>query len=952
MAATLRTVQSWATAWEAGYLPWLRAACQNALASTRPTLLIAPTQADLRHARFLAMDAGLDPFAIHFETPSRLRERLIEASGQVFTHPLREHLMLLLAVAAEKIGGPAAEAVVSSPEGLLAAIDLLGAAGWEFSEAGPVTMRPIVAEFQRLLDACGFTLPHRADFALKAASPGRPPLFANLCMVGFEAAHWNQWPLLSAATHAAQEAQIHLRLPGERAADLDRLWIGTWEQDFGAASPVEEEDPRPSKPATEFLIATDVVEESAAIVQQALEFLSRPGCDRLAILFPQRSALSRRVAAELARRDVAHYDGVGHPLPGPLESPDWPVWLDLQESPRLPALVAFLRRFPRAESFFGDTPIPEVIDKLQRAFKELLLDDLDVLAAWVTPLTEGLKKIPRLPAEATLSEFIAHAAKAFTELGWPERAGELERKTIAWPAVVDATISRHTFTRWLRQLMESRRDGRSSAGNHPYSRIHLLLAHDAGAQAWSHVIFAGANEGAWPRAFDQIGWIGEPEITALNQKVRVLNQRVIQQGSQGEGHEVIAPGHTFCLAAGHHRALAERDFYFAVECSTALAFTASLTDESAPERTANPSEFLTLSYHEAHGQALSRESMQALSQRTARWLASSGLWTRPAPTPIPAVRQAYDSRRQPGTEFGEYQFALRQPLPRMPQFSATEWESALSNPGIVWLGRFLGVHRREDDSVETPWGATIGDWVHRWLAAMSGTSDRGQFVPTPAPVDLLARVMASAQSFRTRVEAITTPPEWWVATWELARRFALDLARSVAAVKGHGKLATEWSIPNDVDIPVGTSGTLKIRGRIDLLLAASPTELWLVDYKTGATKALAANKVATGDGLQLALYALVLGRNGAEQVGLSRLTRELALDSPQLTLAEVGLDALPDLWRGLARMNTTGIFGSLGELRDEFSFAAEHPLATLRIDPDLLAEKWLLTHPSFALSLE
>jgi hypothetical protein len=44
-------------------------------------------------------------------------------------------------------------------------------------------------------------------------------------------------------------------------------------------------------------------------------------------------------------------------------------------------------------------------------------------------------------------------------------------------------------------------------------------------------------------------------------------------------------------------------------------------------------------------------------------------------------------------------------------------------------------------------------------------------------------------------------------------------------------------------------------------------------------------------------------------------------------------------------MQDTAIFGALGKLRDDYSFSPDLPLATLRIDPDVLAEKWALTHP-------
>jgi hypothetical protein len=47
-------------------------------------------------------------------------------------------------------------------------------------------------------------------------------------------------------------------------------------------------------------------------------------------------------------------------------------------------------------------------------------------------------------------------------------------------------------------------------------------------------------------------------------------------------------------------------------------------------------------------------------------------------------------------------------------------------------------------------------------------------------------------------------------------------------------------------------------------------------------------------------------------------------------------------------MEKTGIFGMLGEIRSEFTFTGDYPLATLPIDQFLLRDKWEHTHPAFA----
>jgi hypothetical protein len=68
------------------------------------------------------------------------------------------------------------------------------------------------------------------------------------------------------------------------------------------------------------------------------------------------------------------------------------------------------------------------------------------------------------------------------------------------------------------------------------------------------------------------------------------------------------------------------------------------------------------------------------------------------------------------------------------------------------------------------------------------------------------------------------------------------------------------------------------------------------------------------------------------------------LDRPQIGIKEIA--AQGDIWRELARMAATGVFGMRGAIRADFAFQNPYPLATLAIDPDLLEEKWSLTHPA------
>ncbi len=184
-------------------------------------------------------------------------------------------------------------------------------------------------------------------------------------------------------------------------------------------------------------------------------------------------------------------------------------------------------------------------------------------------------------------------------------------------------------------------------------------------------------------------------------------------------------------------------------------------------------------------------------------------------------------------------------------------------------------------------------------------------------------------------------------------------------------MAVEWSLGEPCLIPLSDQETLRVRGRIDLILARGKSDqsqigyddLWVVDYKTGRQRGFSLKELRKKDrperkfrkqliegrGVQLALYALAVHALGAEHVQLTLLSPAEQLE-PQFHLADVL--AQKDFWGELRRMQETGVFGMLGSVHTDFGFVKNYPLATLPIDEDLLEAKWALTHPAFVLEEE
>jgi hypothetical protein len=232
-----------------------------------------------------------------------------------------------------------------------------------------------------------------------------------------------------------------------------------------------------------------------------------------------------------------------------------------------------------------------------------------------------------------------------------------------------------------------------------------------------------------------------------------------------------------------------------------------------------------------------------------------------------------------------------------------------------------------------------------------------RFVPQPPAGEIVRRVTAAADGFHDEIMSILQAckrqlPDWWTSGWRNARSLAEQFAKQLGRIPDWPQLATEWTLDSTQRIQLGGSNELRVRGRIDLLLARNDQaqELWIVDYKTGNAEPLKSNaeqlrkQLVRGDGIQICIYALAL-QNVCRNICSSLLTRDANFEHT-ITLDDIV--AQNEIWREIARMQDTGIFGMLGELRSEFTFTGIYPLATLEIDKDLLKQKWERTHPPFA----
>jgi hypothetical protein len=994
MRVSLHLANSFDAGWENVLLPWFEKVAPHAFEQTDSVAVVTPFRSHAQLLRGKLLAHGISLLGVRFLVPAQLREVLLCDRGLKL--PLREHLRLLLAIAAEEF--PAnidsqqpdsliPRAVARDPDYFLRLFDELGAAGWSVAEIGQSVLGEIATRFKKMCCDCGFAFVHEADRLASTNAEKLPPRFSQLLVTGFDGAYWPLWPLLHGAVKSSQEAAVVLNDPRDEARDIDETWVGTWEEIFGEAEPLPErlvtaERKRPERDPfdkVQFLVGADTTEQARAIIALTAKFLCESDCDRIGILFPQKGALPRLVASFLSAAQIAHNDAIGHMTPSVFDDDAWRAWLELQQNPQLKFLFKFVRAVDAR--IFDETSVLQIEEKLCDAYSSVLIDNIEILREVCArseqneDIARAVEKIQFLPAVATFSEFLKQTKRIFAAYGWKQRWSEVERLSRSWAERVPQSFSKENYLGWLREILSAPSLTRDDCGAHPYSRVHLLSYAEAENQSWSHLIFAGLNEEAWPTLDEE--FVANGKIDDFNQRNKKLNRRAVKRGRHGEGQWSIMEGKTFLLGPSERRQIRRRQVCNVMESASAgIGATANLYSESSPSRIANPTDFFSCVYFQTRGRGVSQQTLQALEEQTRMWL---GDWS-----PVDAqktdsinvgrTRYAYDMRRQERA-FGEYEFALRA-LPEKPvTLRVTQWESAVKSPAIEWMRLFLGVD--PDSENENAWATATGRWVHRWLADSVRHTIGDAFVELCEVDEIRGRLVQHARHFRDEVHDLCVAcgrplPDWWVSGWSNALYIADRLATKLSGLAADWThMAPEWPLDSPTKIPVGKNESLRVRGRIDLILARGtrkesrlPFEnLWLIDYKTGRQRGLNLQErrsreapaekfrklLAKGRGVQLALYALATHALGASNVQLALLGLADELES-QFRLADAL--AQKDFWKELYRMQETGVFGMHGQIHADYGFAYDYPLATLGIDEELLKQKWAITHPALVLDLE
>jgi nucleotide-binding universal stress UspA family protein len=984
----LLVVPSLREAWEDAIVPWFERVLPETWKRALPSLVVVPTRGQANDLKARLIAKGHSHLGLQFVTPASLRALLVRDDATPHAQP--EHLRLLLAIAASEmeerpneLEALGAKAVARAPALLLRALDRLETAGWKFEELALPAFAPVVQRFNELLKKCDFVLLGKADRRRWQQAAGGERKFSHVLITGFDGAHWPQWFLLRNAVELAENATIAVEEPRGDFSDIDLCWIGSWEEVCGEAQRAPKSAHAPgdsffsetemrggSEPAKrfDFLVGTNVAEQAEAIARQCVRYLADEKCARLGVIFSSGGALPRLVANSLARLDIPHNDGFAHIVPGIFESAEWQAWIELQRAPRLNSFLRFLNAL-LDPAVLSPEITRQIFEKILReSYGGVLLDDLEILREFCgghsdekfQAVAEALRALPFLPARARLVQFLEQTHAALAYLGWKQHALEIASVTHDWPQRCDPEFSRALFLRWLEETAATFGAARSDAGDHPYARVQLLTVAQAQNREWSHLIFAGWNEGSWPPPAGA-EFARAEEIRVFNRSVQQLNKRAARQGTQGEGHTSVRENHSLYLGPSEQRAVALRQFDALLESAgQGVTLAASLLQEDAPERFWNPSECFTQLYLKARHEPLTQATLTNL-QRATPTLPKAA----PVATDVQQTAIAFNARRDASKPATEYDFALRadESYRPMPTLSVSDLERMVSLPAIVWMKRYLGVEAPDDTA--NRWAVTSGKWVHHWLASISEKKAGKIFAAFPSSTIIDERVRVCADERRAALQQLCdllgrVVPDWWKSGWLNARFLARHLGGKIASAKGWTRMAAEVPIGRDGAVKIADGVELQLRGQIDLVLAQNDSadftgqKIWIVDYKTGLTKELKSSdlhdSLVKGTALQLGLYSMSMRELGAAEVSASILSLAVKNVGPQLSV--VDLAPHTNVFADLAEMQRTGVFGMKGEIRPAFGYSAPYPLATLQIDNDILEDKWGVTHPALVLEKE
>lgn len=951
-AASILTFETFEDLWQGALEEWLLRHADNAWMRSEPTVLLCPNSV---YQGFITAEIArrLDrPLAgVSLWTPGKLRRYLLEKCIPDLKIATAEDLTLILRSLAENWPDTEfAETIERESRPLLRAWDLF-CSGRVDQELWGSLWGGFIRKLEDSLTSAGRAPTGLIDWLLHDCPPLSRPLLNSLFASGFSISQGSVFPLLTAAIRMSAEASLAIPIPGTRSQEM--LWLGTFEERFGASRPLVSSDPtsyphrgwtakaefgersQTASDGVEACIFSGRPDEAASIVDWVRGQLGTDENYRIGVVLPQDPVLIREVVQGLVEAGVPVHDAIGHFPSAPPRQQLFAAWIEYQRTGSI-ASAAEMLRIQHALSHLDGAVVAEIERDWDGARQATLSDRVSVLRAYLSRDDsethrggEWLAKWSILPESASLELYFQLADPLLVTFGF---GLEWQKLRNAWDPVHSDSLGnlrRAAFLEWLFDSLKVPGRHRSPEARNTLSPVQVVSYREFAGQRWTHLCFGGLNERLVPTVERESPFL-PPEMTHRH------FMRHSTTGSQGEGHRTLREGRGFPLDVMEQRSLGWLDLLDAAsKVSGGILLTATL-DSTGRDRNAT----MLSEYWDRLIQAAGIQPVVHSLDRPISGLALSF----PRLPSVESTAAAVAARWNSETPFDEFSFCLAGQSPGFIRLTARQWETWLERPAEVWLEALARLRPPVDFSSALGLSLVHGFQVHRCLQL----GERGRFVVFDRTFDWRNRIQATAQGWRKEVEhafeiAGESLPDFWTGFWGRVLGDALQFSQLLCEGLSEGmSLATEVPLPRGSRISLARGTSLEVMGRIDLLIR-SASDTWVVDFKTGSDQPLTEKRLSKGTGLQVLLYGLAIA-SADQPVHLCVLNNESAF-VPQIDVTAG--DDPSGLLEPMAAAVRAGRFGPSRTFRSEYGYAGRYPISSVQIPDETWVVKRALTFPEF-----
>lgn len=673
------------------------------------------------------------------------------------------------------------------------------------------------------------------------------------------------------------------------------------------------------------LISDEDTQQAQIIIQKIEEYLFQaPKNSTLGVVFLNgKSHLSLQVATSLNQKKIGFQDNLQLGFSYSTAQISIKAWLEYQKQASVETLINFLNHL---HTYFNDTQAPNfnltgALKKIAQAAQSALTSKATVVLNFLDKNSDFFKYCTLLPDTQTFSIFYQSTLDYIQSndlQGWANFFTK-EQESIIYS--LEIPILRSIFIKYLNNTLTLKTVTPLSLYSEK-SHIYLTDLISSINYQWDKLIICGLNE--------SIDLDKNPYINS--EFTYTLNKNNIKQGSQGIGHYILKFGSAYYLSPTE---IQEAYLYYLkthIYSKNTILLTAS--------KQINCDTFLNFIFNTLN---TSQEEAEMNAQRYIEPKNSSQIQEPLSLSIKNHLQSVYLSRQNPKEGFNAYSFCLN-PDPHFDfQLPCKAWEEVFERPTSVFFKYLLKADPWPKSENILNAAILKGTWIHNWLCI--NESEKSLEKPKIEMfIDLVQR-KAKQDIEKLKSAYGENLPLFLFETWHNSLNTALELAHNYYCTD-FDNIISEWPLPNDIQTQLPNGYSLKLNGRIDAILSKNPidlaentkndSELWILDFKTGVKAPLSSKRLENKlDGLQLALYGLVLEQLGYKNIHLSIVSPKSSLSS-QVHIQD--LYTLPKLFEKIQQIHTKGFFGIKGPMYGPYS-KTKYPIATISIEESILETK-------------